>query len=350
MSSRFVVALLLFFSLSGVAFAAPQEPLRVHAWVDYFPAWLTEEFTAETGIPVLQTFFADNTTLYRNLVNDGPLLHYDVVTPSAELVQQLAVERLLRPLPAAQIPNRADLDPWFLGLAYDNGCEYSIPLFWGVIGLVIDKRVVPADLAAQITGYADLRRPEFKGKILLPNDFRSVMSIMLLSLGYSVNDSDPDHLAQAMHALETLAPAVRTFDTVDQVESMLKVTTAVGVVWGREQYDAPSFADIFSFLLPKEGSPLWIDTLAIPASAGNPEAACRFIDFVLRPENLAKLSESSGYAIAGKKAQTLVRADLLANRAVYPPLEVRDSFEVELRLPPAADAFLRRWTRIRNGL
>ena len=212
------------FCLPCPAFSAAIPPLKLHVWVGYMPAWLLEDFTKETGIPVAVTFFAENRELLRKLREEGDIQRFDLVTPSSEAVQQLAAEKLLQPLSPEKIPNLGLVDPWFGGLEYDKGFRFSVPLFWGGLGIVIDKRVVPEDVAARIFGYGDLWMPELKGQLLLPNDFRSLMSIMLLSRGYSVNDDDPAHLDAAMSALESLAPSVR-----DAVSSSKCNTQSLGI-------------------------------------------------------------------------------------------------------------------------
>lgn len=349
MTKRLCLLLLCLVFFPGFARAAHEmhPPLRIHAWVDYFPAWLTEAFTKETGIPVQQTFFADNGVLHRNLVEEGALQRYDLITPSGELVETLIQEGRLLPLEKAAIPSLRDMDPWFAGHSYDPGAVYSAPLFWGVLGLLMDKRLVPEEIQPEITGYKDLWRPELKGMLMLPNDFRSVMSVMLLSLGYSVNDPAPGHLEEAMQKLDSLAPSIRMFNTVDQFEGMSLSSVGLGVVWGRELYADPGFAEIFTFIFPEEGSPIWVDTLAVPTTAANPAAAYRFIDFVLRPENLARLSEASGYAVAGLTAKTLTNKKLTSNPAVYPPWRILDKLEVEHALP-LSDSLLKRWITIHN--
>lgn len=332
------------------AHAAAQAPLRLHAWVSYFPAWLLQGFTAETGVPVVQTFFADNRALYRGVTEEGTLRRYDVITPSAELVQQLASEGMLLPLDKKKVPNAKGVDPWFLDLAYDPGEKYSVPLFWGAIGLVIDKEVLPESVTGLIRGYKDLWLPQLKGMVLLPNDFRSLMSIMLLRLGYSVNDGTPEHLEEAMAALESLMPSVRTFDTVDQDESMLKRNIGVGVVWAKERYAYDDATEQFQFIFPEEGSPAWIDTMAVPVTSGNPEAAFQFINYVMRPEILARLGEETGFGLTVPAAWALLPRHLQENAVVYPPLELRRSFEPELMLPAMADSLEKRWNKLKAGL
>lgn len=336
----------------GPAFAAGPgpAPLRVHAWVGYFPAWLVEGYTRETGVPVLLTFFADNKALYRSIIEEGALRRYDVITPSAEMVQQLGEEGHLLELDKTLIPAMSDVDPWFFEQPYDKGGTYSAPLFWGVLGMLLDLKVLPEEVAARVTGYKDLWLPELRRQVMLPYDFRSLMSIMLLRLGYSVNDAAPEHLEEAMDALESLAPAVRAFNTVDQGEAMLRRTTGVGVVWSRKDYAEGPAASEFRFVFPSEGSPLWVDAIAVPAGAPSPEAAFRFIDYVLRPDNLARLCEETGYAVAGRKAVAMLPESLRNNAVVFPPASVRKGFESEMMLPPAAAPLERRWNKIKNGL
>lgn len=154
-----------------------------------------------------------------------------------------------------------------------------------------------------------------------------------------------------MAALEDLGPAIRAFDSVDQAEDLSKLTLGIGVVWANEAYTRPNQAASFQFIFPKEGSPLWIDTVAVPANSASPEAAQTFINFMLRPENLAKLSEQAGYAVAEKTAVALLPESLRKNIVVYPPEQLRYRFEPELMLPPAVlDKLEKRWIKLKDKL
>lgn len=343
-----VIFLFTFFISPGFVCSAPPS-LKIYAWVNYMPPELLEEFTRETGIPVVASFFADNNALLRKLSEERELERFDLVTPSAETVQRLVAEELLLPLRHEDIPNLRFLDPWFAKLAYDKGFTHSTPFFWGAIGIVIDKRVVPEELAATIFGYNDVWNAQYDGKLLLPNDFRSVLSVMLLSRGYPVNDQNPDHLEAAMQVLERVAPAAYNFNTVDQVEDMAKLSVAIGIVWSNEAFSRSDPSSFFQFIFPKEGSPMWIDTLAIPANAPNPEAAHAFINFMLRPKNLAKVSKNLGHAVPAPAAVALLPKALQQNTIVYPPEQLRDRFEPELMLPPAImDSLEKRWARLKD--
>lgn len=347
-STACLLCLALAFCCGSVRAAEPVEPLRIHAWVGYFPSWLVAGFTEETGIPVTQSFFADNNALYRAVTEETAFRRYDLITPSAEMAQRLIGEGLLLPVDKKIAPRAGAVDPWFLELAYDPGARYSVPLFWGVLGLCLDKAVLPPEVALRIKGYKDLWLPELKGLIMLPNDFRSLMSVMLLSLGYSVNDGNAGRLEEAYARLESLAPSVQIYDTVDQEESMARNNTGVGVVWARAFYGTGE-SERFSFIFPSEGSPAWIDTMAVPASAERPEQAFQFIDYVLRPEVLARLASEAGWAITVPEARERLDETVRNNPVLYPPLELRRSFEAELMLPGAADALEKRWRRLKLG-
>ena len=340
------VVLVLFF----VGQARASQPLRVYSWVNYFPPWLLESFTAQTGIPVHISFFADNAALYAKVKDEGLLVSYDVITPSGEMVQRLAMEGLLRTLDPKRIPAMADMNPWFNNMPYDPGNRHSVPLFWGVMGLLVDRKVIPPEVEARITSYNDLWLPELKGKLVLLNDWRSAMSAMLLSLGYSVNEQDPARLEEAMKKLESLDPAVVIYDTVDQQETMLSSSTGVALSWGVERLSSNAPEARFHFVFPKEGSPMWVDAMAVPANSKIPDSAFAFINFVLQPENLARLSKETGYAIAGEKALALVPDYLRKNSVVYPPRAMRHALEVETMIPPKLAAPLeRRWQKLKGS-
>lgn len=333
----------------GTARAAERvEPLRIHAWVGYFPAWLVSGFTEETGIPVQQSFFADNNALYRAVTEETAFRRYDLVTPSAEMAQRLITEGLLLSVDKKAAPRVTTVDPWFWEHAYDPGGRYSVPLFWGVLGLCVDKSVLPPEVGLRLKGYKDLWLPELKGLIMLPNDFRSLMSVMLLSLGYSVNDGSAGHLEEAYARLESLAPSVQIYDTVDQEESMARGNTGVGVVWARAFYGTGE-SERFSFIFPSEGSPAWIDTMAVPSSAEHPEQAFQFINYVLRPDVLSRLASEAGWAVTVPEARERLDETVRNNPVLYPPMELRRSFEAEMMLPASADVLEKRWHRLQLG-
>lgn len=341
------VALLTLFTLPGVA-AAANAPLRICAWVNYVPEWLVDEFSRETQIPVRASFFSESEALYRRVKGESGEPLCDVITPSGELVQRMKSEDMLLPLSASTVPNLQNIDPWFTRLAYDEGNTRSVPLFWGGLGIIIDKKVIPPEVAARIGGYADLWLPELHGKIMLPNDFRSLISIMLLTRHYSVNTQDPKQLEEAFAALETLAPAVGAYDSVDQEDTVAKLTIGVGVSWISERLLKEP--ERYTVVVPREGSPIWVDTLAIPKNSPKAATAASFIDFMLRPRNLARLSKETGYAVACKEAVSLLPESLRNNTAIYPPERLLHKLEVEAMLPPFAARYEKRWIRLKSGL
>ena len=339
-STLLIFAFLALFPLN--ASPAAENALRVYAWPGYFPPWLTDAFHEETGIRVTQTVITDNSPLVE------AAREADVITPSAEMVQLLISNGLLTQLDKSRLPGLRGMDPWFAEMGYDQGFSYSVPLFWGALYMGVNEQRLPPGFAERIRGFKDLSLPELRGRILLPDDYRSLMSVSLLALGYTVNDFTPQFLDEASRTAEELVEAACRLDTATRPGRLAAPEVAVCVAWGNAELGHMIRDDGWRFFLAHEGSPVWIDAMAIPEGAVNVEGAYKFIDFVLRQEVLSRLANESGYAIASDEALKLLPEERRNNTVVFPPSLLRPLLEPELMLPAELnDVYYERWRKMR---
>lgn len=190
---------------------------------------------------------------------------------------------------------------------------------WGSTSLAINTALVAK---GTVQKSADLWKPELKGKLLLPNDLREVLGIGLKVLGYSINETNPEHLRQAYEKLQSLMPQVRVFDSDSPKQALLAGEVAAGLIYNGEAYVANGENEAIQYIYPPEGFSLWLDSFCIPKGAEHVEEAYKFIDYVLSPKVSAAISESMGYSSPNTKAVELLPEAMKKNIIVNPAPEM----------------------------
>ncbi len=301
------------------ASAGMAETLNVYNWSEYLPQAVIDRFTEETGIKVNYSTFDSNEVMYaklKTLHEAGGDSVYDIVVPSNYYVSRMAGEGLLAKLDHGKLTHFKNLDPKLLDRNFDPGNVYSVPYLWGTTGIGLNTGQVEK---SEITAWSDLWKPQYRDSVLLLNDMREVMGMGLMVLGYSMNERDPAKIKQAYLKLEELMPNVRLFDAESPKVKLLEGEVKLGMLWSGEAYMADrEEAGIVEYVYPREGVALWIDNLAIPSSAGNPDGAHQFINFLLRPEIARQITEEIGYASPNLEAIKLLPREVRENPVVYP--------------------------------
>ncbi len=303
-------------ALIGAPFASAgaAEKLVFSNWESYNPPDLFERFTAATGIEVEFTTHATNEEIMGKIVAAGGK-GYDVVMVSSPYVEVLANLGYASELDHGQIPKLANLYPEAVNLPHDPGLRYLVPYSWGTTGLCYRP---------DLTGYDpdswyDLLRPRdhLKGKITMTQTERWLIGAGLIALGYSVNSTDADEINAARDLLIETKKSLLAFDDTTFYAKLVSGEAALVQAWdGWCNFGIAENPDI-KFVVPKEGSDLWVDSMVIMASSEHKEAAHKFIDFVLRPEIHAWVVGNILYKVPNAKAMELVDKELLA---AYPNL------------------------------
>src|SRR5262249_54207374 len=161
--------------------------LNVFNWSDYMPNDIVQKFQKETGIKINYSEYDSNETMYAKLKAE-PTESYDVIVPSGYFVQKMRNQGMLQKLDRSKLPNFVNLNPALLNRSYDPGNNYSVPYLWGTVGIVTNKKYFPAN---SITSWSDFWNPKFNNELLILDDMRTVFSMALLTLGYSINDKNP---------------------------------------------------------------------------------------------------------------------------------------------------------------
>ena len=301
----FAVLLVAVFALKGgmkdSSLPYEGETLRVYNAGEYIGENLISDFEEMTGAKVIMDLFDSNEQMYIKIANGES---YDVVIPSDYMIQRMISEELIQPL------NKDDLSCFDLfvddvtDLPYDPGNEYSVPYFWGTVGIVYDTTKVSEEELAE-KGYNIFLDEKYKGDIYLYDSERDSFMMALKALGYSMNTTSEDELNEAYdwleQCVETMDPEIVTDEIID---NMAQGRKAMGLVYSGDAAYIMSENEDIGFYLPESGTNLWCDAMVIPSIAKNVELAHEFMDFVSSYDGAYDNSSYVGYTSPNKEVMT----------------------------------------------
>ncbi len=284
MKKFFITALFAVFMLGALSACGNSSDdgnkLYVYNWGEYIEPAVLDIFEEETGIEVIYDEFETNESMYSKISAGAAL--YDLVCPSDYMISKMIAEDLLQPINWDNIPNRVHIgeEYWEQTAGFDTALEYSVPYCWGTVGILYNKTLVDEP----IDEWADLWDSKYTDEVLMQDSVRDAFMVAQKMLGYSCNSTDEAELQAAKQALTDQKPIVQAY-VVDQVrDKMIGGEAAIGVIYSGEaiytQYENPDL----EYVIPKEGSNVWIDCWVIPKGARNVENAEKFINFLCRPD------------------------------------------------------------------
>lgn len=323
-----------------------EQVLNLYNWSEYMPQDVLEQFTEETGIKVVYTTYDSNEAMYARLKLLDSSSQYDLAVPSTYYVNKMRKEGLLAPIDHSKLSGFANLDPTLINLNIDPDNAYSVPYLWGTTGIAVNADKIDPET---ISSWADLWREEFKGRVMLTNDVREVFHIGLRILGYSGNSTNPEEIEAAYEKLAELMPSVRTFNSDAPRMPYLEGETDIGLIWNGEVVMGREDMEALTYIYPKDGVVVWMDSFVIPKNARNVEAAHRFIDFMLRPDIAARVSTDIGYATPNVPARELLDEEVASDRAVYPQPEDLVNAEFQEDVGEALLVYQQFWDRLKAG-
>ena len=297
--------------------------INFYNWGDYIDPELLKEFEAETGYKVIYETFDSNEAMMAKIRQGGT--PYDITVPSEYMIQEMMKDGMILPLDHSKLSNLQHLDQRFLNLDFDPDNKYSVPYFWGTLGIVYDTSKYSEE---DFQSWNDLWRPELRNDILIYDGAREVMGIGLQSLGYSLNETDDLALELATVKLKQLMPNIRAMVS-DEIKMYLSQGEAgVGITFSGEAKTALERNPKLAYTVPKEGSNIWFDNIVIPKTARNVEGAYALINFLLRPDVAARNAEYIGYATPNKTAMEQLPEEVTQDTAFYPDDELIARLEV----------------------
>lgn len=272
--------------------------LKVYNAGEYIDKSLLTKFEKENNCTVIYETFDSNESMYTKIMSGE---QYDILIPSDYMIERLMKENYLQPVDWNQISNKANILPEVMNKSYDPDNVYSVPYFWGSVGILYDTTVV--DEADAGEGWDLLINPKYAGDIYMYDSERDSFMVALKALGYSMNTTDKQEIDAAYEWLanqrDTMKPVYAGDDVID---NMVSANKAMAVVYsGDAAYIMSENADL-DYIMPKQGTNLWYDAMVITKNCQNTELAHKYIDFFLDEENALANSEEVGYASPVKSA------------------------------------------------
>ena len=343
--------------------AAVAEEVRVYNWSDYIDEALLEKFEAETGIKLIYDVFDSNEVLETKMLAGGS--GYDVVVPTGTFLQRQIQAGAFQPLDKSKLSNISNV--WDVIAArtaqYDPDNAYSINYMWGTTGLGVNVAKVqevlgpdaPINSLSLIFDPANMEKLASCGVHIL--DAPTEMIPAALSyLGENPDSQDPDVIAKAEPILSGMAPYVLKFHSSEYINALANGEICVAMGWSGDVLqarDRAAEADNgveIAYNAPKEGALMWFDQMAVPADAPNPDAAHKFINFILDAQNMADASNYVYYANGNIASQPLLVEDVIGDPAIYPDADTLENlYTVSPYAPKVQRVVTRMWTKIKSG-
>lgn len=326
LSGIVLIIVLLFFAtwhLEKKQGYAGKNVVTIYNWGDYIDPDLIKKFENETGYKVNYETFDSNEAMYTKIKQGGTA--YDLAVPSEYMIQKMIKAKMLEPLDHSQMKGLNNIDAQFLNQSFDPKNRYSIPYFWGTLGIIYNDRFVKAE---EMKHWDDLWNPKLKNNIMLIDGAREVLGLALNSEGKSLNTTDRSTLEKASEKLNHLTPNIKAI-VADEIKMyMINEESAVAVSFSGEAFEMLAGNKHLHYVVPSEGSNLWFDNIVMPKTVKNKKGAYAFINFMLRPENAAQNAEYIGYATPNKKAKALLPKKITNDPQFYPKTAEMKHLEV----------------------
>lgn len=355
-----IVTMALALGLANVAQAAPV--VHFYNWSDYIGETTLNDFQQATGIQTVYDVFDSNETLEGKLLTGRT--GYDLVVPSNNFLAKQIKAGAFQKLDPALLPNLVNLDPVLLKQLdkVDPGHQYAVPYLWGTNGIGYNVDKVKAVLGVdKIDSWAMIFEPENMQKlarcgVAFLDSADEMIPAVLNYLGLDPNSQDPADLKRAEEQLLKVRPYVTYFHSSKYIGDLANGDICVAAGFSGDILQAAARANEagkgikITYSIPKEGGNLWFDMMAIPADATNVKEAHALINYVLRPEVIAQISNHVGYANPNAKAGEFMEESVRNDESVYPPQAVLERLYVQQAHPRAVQRLITRsWTKIKSG-
>lgn len=301
--------------------------LKLYLPGEYLGENVISDFEKQYGVRVIVENFDSNEMMYTKLMAGD---RYDVIIPSDYMIERLMNEDFLQPLDKSMIPNMENMSDAVLGMSYDPDNTYSIPYFWGSVGLVYNhENVDPAVIESE--GWEILRNTDYAGHIYIYDSERDSFMMAFKALGYSMNTEDPNEINDAYEWLlqmnNTMSPVYVTDEVID---GMMNGYKDIAVVYSGDAAVVLDENEDMSFYMPSQGTNIWCDAMVIPANAENPKLAHEFINYMLTYEAAFDNTETVGYTSPNAEVfeEMTSSEDLYADNAAYLPRSGYDKDEM----------------------
>ncbi|MEQ8298176.1 MAG: polyamine ABC transporter substrate-binding protein [Nitratireductor sp.] len=359
------IALLAATSLAAIlsfGAAAQERTVNVYNWSDYIDESILEDFTKETGIKVVYDVFDSNEILETKLLAGGT--GYDVVVPTGTFLARQIQAGVFQKLDKSKLPNLSNM--WDMiaerTQKYDPENAYSINYMWGTTGIGYNvKKVQDALGIERIDSWDVVFKPEMISKLAecgvhMLDAPAEMVPAALKYLELEPTSTDADDLAKAEELLLSIRPSIRKFHSSEYINALANGDICMAIGWSGDVFqarDRAAEADqgvVVDYAIPKRGAQMWFDQMAIPADANNSAEAHEFLNYIMRPEVIAKASNYVYYANGNKASQELLEEDVIGDPAVYPDDETLANLYTTMPYDSKEQRRITRlWTRVVTG-
>lgn len=280
--------------------------INVYNWGEYIGDSVVSDFEKEFNVKVNYSLFDSNEVMYTKLLGGN---QYDILIPSDYMTERLIEENLLQPIDWDKIPNKVNLYDQIMGAAFDPENKYTVPYFWGSIGIIYNKNEVDlADLEKE--GYNVFKDPKYVNRVFMYDSERDSFMIALKALGYSMNTENLDEINEAYEwLLEVNANVNPSYVTDEVIDAMANGEKDLAVVYSGDAAYILSENEDMAYFLPESGTNLWVDAMVIPANAKCPALAHEFMNYILSDEVSYENSAAVGYASTNKNVLEKMTAE-----------------------------------------
>jgi|TARA_B110000503_G_C7128549_1_gene405796 spermidine/putrescine transport system substrate-binding protein len=320
--------------------------LNIYNWDTYIGETTVDTFSAATGANVQYDLFADNEELFAKLKEGNP--GYDLIFPSDYMVETMITLDMLVEIDHSKVPNIKNLiqEASFIDPPFNPGLKYGVPYMWGTVGIGYRKSKVPA---VPTSWSALFENDELAGRIALLADARVVLGIALKYLGYSMNTRNSDEIAKARDLIIAAKKNIKTFAPDSGQDLLISGEVDLVMEWNGDIISVIAEDDDLAYVVPDEGSVVWMDNICIPKGAPNIENALAFINHIHDPEVNAEIANTIHYATANAAAKKSIAPDDLANPAIYPTDDIVAKCEALVDVGDDARLYDEAWTQVNAG-
>jgi len=336
--SLVIVCVMLFSAGCG----ARGQTLNVFNWGDYIDPQILKDFEKEYKIKVIYEEFDTNEDMYVKIANASG--KYDVAIPSDYMIRRMINENMLIPIDMSKISNYKDVEERHRNLPFDPDNKYSVPYMWGTVGLLYNTTMVNEE---DMDSWGVLWNPAYEKKIFMLNSIRDSIGITLKWLGYSINTREESEILAARDALIEQKPLVLSYVGDEMKDKMIAGEAAIAVSWSGDAGQCISQNEDLAYSIPKEGTNVWIDSMVIPKTAQNADAAHLFINYMCRPDVGLMNAEYIEYASPLKSVREALPEEVTSDATFYPSEEDLVNAEVFEDLSDAMVMYDRIWTEIK---
>lgn len=337
-TSIFAVLILVAAGCSG---SSNKATLNVYNWGDYIDKSVLREFEKEFDVKINYEEYANNEEMLAKIKAGGTA--YDVIFPSEYMIEYMNSTDMLNELDYSKLSNYQNIDERFKDLAYDPQNKHSVPYMWGTMGIVYNKNMV----TKPVDSWNILWDKDYAGKILMLDSSRDSFVPAFKKLGYSINSKNMSELNAARDELIKQKPLVRAYEVDTYKDQMIAEEAAMALTWSGDAYLLIAENPNLDFAIPKEGTNLWFDGIAIPKTSQNVELAHEFINFLMRPEIAAKNSDYIKFSSPNAAALPLLPEEDSSNEDLYPKGDIMTLGEVFLDLGEFTVEYDRAWTEVK---